>query len=401
MDNNKDKNQNQNGGKKAAAAAAIIIAACAVGGVLYSRSARKPEQPVTDPAVTAEKAAEETTETAAVTEEPVTEEFLIGLSDTELTDSVKKELEEINVKVPNYMSANDKTSSFITEYGFLYDDTAKNNVTVKDLVKKGYIEASDEVAEYTDILYIRASDLAKYAQNIDGTDEKLQIFTAYNSNAGYFVSNDFYSEGAMLTKEQYEELVLSYSFIHGEMHTPKRGDSEFDAILSAIGFGDECDVKHISCDNSYACVVLGSLSDTRIVKEFVLQKTDGKWQIAIDKLEESENPRYDVNMAFPKMELGLLPKYTIAEHGVLQNGFTKYETALVQLGMVKESDLPASYDCGADGFASMEFGDTKLLGWVNAENKLEFYPVSSTEEAIKYMLQFSDDPPVYILNFHN
>lgn len=390
------------GGKKAAAAGAVILVALLAGGIIYSKTAKRTEpQPGPDtPAVQTETAAEETT-ADAVTEEAVTEEFIIGLSDTVLTDEIKADLENINVRVLNYMDANEKDTSFITEYGFLYNDTIKDNVTVKDLVKQGYVEVGSDTAEYTDILYIRASDLAKYSSDIDENDDKLQIFTAYNSSEGYFISNDFYSDGVMLDKQQYEELVLSYSFTHGLVHTPKRGESEFDNIVSAISFGEEFDVKHLACDNSYACIVIGSLSDTRVVKEFVLVKKEGEWQIAIDKLEQSEDPRREVNMQFPKMELGLLPKYTIADHGALQNGFSKYEPSLVQLGLVKQEQLPASYDCGTDGFAYMEFGDTHLLGWVNAENKLEFYPVANTEEAIAYMLQFDDDPPVYILNFHN
>ncbi len=380
-----------------------IAAAVVVGCIIYSGISNKgggsefvPEEQGTE--ITTN---EETEGTETVTEEPVTEEIIVGLSDTVLTDDMKAELENINEKILNYISSNSKKTSFITEYGFLYDDTAKNNVTVKDLVKNGYVDASEDIVEYTDIIYVCASDVAKYAENIDANDTKLQVFTAYNSKDGYFVSNDFYSEGAMLEKSEYEELILSYSFAHGEVHTPKRGESEFENIMSAIGFGEDFDVKHLACDNNYACAVLGSLSDTRIVKEYVLTKQDGQWKVAIDKLEESEDPRKEVNMKFPKMELGLLPKYVIAQHGELQNGFSKYETALVQLGMVKKDELPATYDCGADGFTYMEFGDTKLLGRVNDEHKMEFVPVDSTEEAIANMLAYNDDPPVYIINFHN
>ncbi|MBQ6553836.1 MAG: hypothetical protein IJL89_01265 [Firmicutes bacterium] len=389
--------------KKAAGGiiAALAVAAAGIACVVYN--VKKPaEQP---------QPAGGVQETAAVTEveeEPATEgttveieELLIGLSDKPLTDEVKAQLEEVNAKLLNYISSNEKENSFITEYGFLFNDTKNNTVTLRDLKDAGVVDVSDDVADLTDILYVRASDIAPYAPNIDANDERLQLFTAFNNENGYFVSNDFYSEGALLQKSDYEQLMLSYSFIHGEVRNPKRGDADYEAIMKATGFEGEYDVKHIACDDSYAVAVVGSLEDTKVLKEYVLAKEDGKWKKAVDNLENSTNPRQEINMLYPKMELGLLPKYTIAKYGVLQNNFTDYDAALVKLGLVDEKDVPASYDCGTSGFAYMEYGDTKLVGCVNEQNKLEFYPVNSAEEAIAYMCQYNDDPPVFIIRFNN
>ena len=384
------------------AVAVIVIGAAAIGLAVAKKNAAVPPSenpPIEMPsgeAVTAEEQAEVTT-----IDFSEAEEFIVGLSDTDVTDELKEKLSAINVALENYLASRSREKCLITEYGFLYDDKAGNNITVKDLAASGDIQADEDILNYTDILYIRASDLAKYADNIDDADTKLQLFTAYNSSEGYFVSNDFYSEGAMLSQKDYESLVMSYKFTNGEVRNPKSGDVDYDGIIAATGISGLFDVKHIACDNKYGVAVIGSLEDTTDIKEYVCVLDNGKWTLGMEGLETSETPRYDVNMKYPNMELGLLPKYTIANYGNIQNGFSKYYDALVQLKLVKESDLPATYDCGASKFCYMEFGDTHLLGCVNLENKLEFYPVSSVEEAIAYMLKYDDDPPVFIINFHN
>ena len=390
--------------KKAAAGVFAALAVVVAGGACIAYNVNKKAEPDVPSAPQAVTAADET---AAAEEESVEgttaeiEELLIGLSDKPLTDEVKAQLEDVNAKLLNYIDSNERENSFITEYGFLFNDTKNNTVTLRDLADEGVVNVSDDVADLTDILYIKASDLAPYAPNIDANDERLQLFTAFNNEEGYFVSNDFYSEGALIQKSDYEQLILSYSFIHGDVKNPKRGDADYEAIMNAVNFDGEYDVKHMACDNSYAVAVVGSLDDTTVLKEYVLVKEDGKWKTAVDNLENSTNPRKEINMLYPKMELGLLPKYIIAKYGMLQNHFTDYDAALVKLGLVSESDVPASYDCGTSGFAYMEYGDTKLVGCVNEQNKLEFYPVNSVEEAIAYMCQYNDDPPVFIINFHN
>ena len=383
------------------AAAVIILGGAAIGAAVMKKSASAPppeSAPIELPA--GETVAETAAETTTI-DFSEAEEFIVGLSDKAITDELKGELSALNTMLDNYMASRSREKCLITEYGFLYDDKAGNNITVKDLVKNGDVQVSEDVMNYTDILYIRASDLAAYAKNIDENDNKLQLFTAYNSSDGYFVSNDMYSEGALISQKDYEALVMGYKFTNGEIRNPKRGDVDYDGIIDAVGVSGEFDVKHIACDNKYGVAVVGSLDDTKQVREYVCVLDNGKWTLGLDGLESSETPRYDVNMKYPNMELGLLPKYTIAKYGEIQNGFAKYEPALVKLGLVKEKDLPASYDCGVGKFLYMEFGQTRLIGCVGLENKLEFYPVSSVEEAIAYMLKYDDDPPVFIINFHN
>ena len=381
-----------------AAAAVIVVGAGAIAASVLNKG-KAPQTPETAPAVTQEELPEMPNPEEIDFDNA--DEVIVGLSDTELTDDMKASISDINAALDSYLAANKKNKNLITEYGFLYNTDENKNMTVKDLVDEGVINAEGDIVDYTDIIYIRACDLAAYADNIDENDESLQVFTAYNSKDGYFVSNDLYSEGATLSQKDYEALIMSYKFTHGEITNPKRGSTDYEGIMAATGFDGEYDVKHMACDDKYAVAVVGSLDDTTVVKEYVCVLDNGTWTLGMEGLEESDSPMYDVNMKYPTMELGLLPKYTIANYEKPKNHFTAYEAPLVQLKLIKEKDVPASYDCGTGKFAYMEFGDTKLIGCVNEENKLEFYPVNSVEEAIAYMLQYDDDPPVFIINFHN
>ena len=143
------------------------------------------------------------------------------------------------------------------------------------------------------------------------------------------------------------------------------------------------------------------MTEKNNIKQYVLTNKPGGWSVIMDGLESSLTPRYDVNRAYPDMELGLLPKYTIAEFGPIQTGFVKYEQSLISLGLITEDDMPEVYSCGAGKFAYIEMtSGKKLLGVVNDSNQLEFYEVGSTNEAISAMLQFQDVPPLFILHYN-
>ena len=264
------------------AVAVIVLGAAAIGITVAKKGQNMPpavNTPIASPAGETAAQSEQTENTTF--DMSGAEEFIVGLSDTDITDDLKSELSALNAVLDNYMASRSREKCLITEYGFLYDDKAGNNITVKDLVKSGEIEASEDVAKYTDLLYIRASDLARFAPNIDENDDRLQLFTAYNSSEGYFVSNDFYGEGALISQKDYESLVMGYKFTNGEIRNPKRGDFDFDSVIDAAGISGEFDVKHLACDNKYAVAVVGDLGDTKQIKEYVCVLENGKVFVAI------------------------------------------------------------------------------------------------------------------------
>lgn len=327
------------------------------------------------------------------------EEILIGLSDVDLSDEIKAKVEDIFVSVNEYYAKYHEKKKLVSAYGMLYSAETNAVVTASDLKEQGFFDGDDEIVKNIDILLMMPKDVAEYSENVDSSSDKLDIFVVFNSNIGYYVVNDDY-ESFVLEKSDYEKMVMSYSYINGQVRNPKRGDDDYNAIMNVINIDSKYDVKHIACDDKYAAVVVGSLNDTRIIKEYVLVN-DGGWQVAISQLEEKENVKVYVNSLYPKMELGILPKYEIANYGELKNGFSDYINALVKLGMITESDLPATYTCGVDKFAYIECGGKKLMGCINDENKLEFFEVKDLTEAIKLMLAYDQDPPVFILNFDN
>ena len=127
------------------AVAALVIGAAAIGAAVMSKNSPQPPAETTPMTSPAETPSETTT-----IDFSNAEEVIIGLSDTQLTDELKTQLADINAALENYMSSHKKDKDLLTEYGFLYSDTAGTNVTVKDLVKQGVIQADEETAEYTD-----------------------------------------------------------------------------------------------------------------------------------------------------------------------------------------------------------------------------------------------------------
>lgn len=327
------------------------------------------------------------------------EEILIGLSDVDLSDDIKTKVQDIFVKVNEYYVKNHSKKQLISAYGMLYSAEKNAAVTASDLKAEGFFDGDDEIINNIDILLMKPKDVAEYSENVDSSSDELDIFVVFNSNVGYYVVNDDY-EPFVLEKADYENMVMSYSYINGKIRNPKRGDDDYNAIMQVINFNGNYDVKHIACDDKYAVVVVGSLDDTKIIKEYLLENNDG-WQVVASDLEKIDNVKVYVNSLYPKMEVGIMPKYEIENYGELKNGFDGYLNALVQLGMITESDLPATYTCGVDKFVYVECGGKKLLGCTNDENKLEFFEVKDLTEAIKLMLAYNQDPPVFILNFEN
>lgn len=208
----------------------------------------------------------------------------------------------------------------------------------------------------------------------------------------------------MLTAQQYQQLVGMYSFEHGEIKNPKKGEDEYNAIIKASGVSGNIDVKHIACDNKYAVLVVGSLDDPTDIKEFAFLNDNGKWGIIANDLATVANAKQYMNERYPDMELGLLPIYNIKDYGTIVTGFDDYISSLVSLGMIKDGDMKqGAYECGAGNFVYIEPKATgkRLIGHVNSQNKLEFFEASSLEEAISIMLQKEKNPPVFILKFDN
>ncbi len=355
-----------------------------------------------------EQQLQEGTANTTVSIEVPTENPSAGVYEIKSTPSDEKADEALYAKIASLNTALDSyyknnSNKLLSVYGLMFSDEGDFTVSASTVAKAADIDLGQDIDDFADILYIKASDLENYeGMSVSSSSSNLlEPFTAYNSADGYIISSSKH-KGGIITREQYRSLLGSYATDHGTVRNPDDEDEDYldIAAVAATALKDgKHDIKYIACDDKYAVAVIGGLVNPDNIKEYVLTKKPGGWSIAMD-ITDSVYPRQEVNNTFPDMELGLLPKYTIAQFGDIKTGFDEYEQSLIKLGMITEEDLPETYSCGAGRFVYIELSSgKKLLGYVNDQNKLEFYEVKDTNQAISAMLQVHEAPPIFILRY--
>lgn len=379
--------------KMAAVSAFVIVAGITTGAGMYL---------INNSAGGNNGAVEQTQDSNVSVQKDGTENYKIGLSNFEPSDEQVSSMSTIAQGAGKYYADKVYTEGLLSQYGFLYSLSKENTVALNDIIAEGYATADKDVAAYTDVLLIRPVDYNAVIGS-QGGDKKLTVFVALNTKSGYLISGAE-TEPKMLTQEQYTQLIGKYSFEHGEIKNPKKGEDEYNAIMKAGGISGNIDVKHIACDDKYAVAVVGSLDDTTNVKEYAFLKDGGAWTLISNDLETAANAKQYINENYPDMELGLLPLYNIKDYGQIVTGFDDYVTSLESLGMIKSGDMSkGAYECGVGNFVYIEPVATgkRLIGHINSENKLEFFEAESLEDAIATMLKLEKNPPVFILKFNN
>lgn len=389
--------------KKIIAGSAAIVIVLAGAGIwqLSGHKAPNESKDVTTQTTSAEN--------ATVSVEVPTENVSAGIYEIKnvpdnapVDDALYARIATLNSAVKEYYKSGSK--SLLCMYGLMYSDVDNFTVSASKVLEKSGAQPIADIDNFADVLLIRPSDLSDYenAQLKNPDDTRLKPFTAYNSSIGYIISSHE-DKGAILTTDEYRQLLGSYSSDHGQVQNPAPSTEDYLDISACVAPEDgNYDIKYIACDEKYAIAVSGSLAHPQNIKQYLLLKKPGGWSVVMEGLESSLSPRYDINQVYPDMELGLLPKYTIAEYGEIKSGFPDFEQSLIKLGMITNEDMPEVYSCGTGRFAYIELtSGKKLLGIVNDQNKLEFYPVSNTNEAIAYMLKAQEKPPVFILHYEN
>ncbi len=333
---------------------------------------------------------------------PDTIEMQVGASDIALTDTNKAGLEKALDIAEDYFADNMEELRPVTEYGFLYSYKNKAEIAAADILSNKDTGLTEkEISELVDILYIRPSDLgAVTGQSVQEND--LTIFAVLNTKDGYYAISHS-TDPVVLTGQQYRDLILPYSFSHGDPRNPSRGDAENTAILTACNMLDY-DIKHLACDDKYA-VVVGNKTDapSEIKQKALMKNSDGNWRVICDSLEKEKDAVIYINENYPDMELGLMPIYNIADFGEID---TESMPAIIEnlksLGEITDEDAAGGYyACGCERFAYIECLATgkKLLGVIGSDGALQFNRTEDITSSISYMLQCQENPPVFILKF--
>lgn len=154
-----------------------------------------------------------------------TVDYKIGLSDFEPSDEQINSMITVAEGAQKYYDDKAVSDGFLSQFGFLYSLSKENTVSLSDIIADGYAKADDDITKNTDVLLIRPSDYNSVI-GAEGGEKDLSVFTALNTKNGYFLAG-VGVEPKMLTAQQYQQLVGMYSFEHGEIKNPKKGEDEY------------------------------------------------------------------------------------------------------------------------------------------------------------------------------
>lgn len=321
-------------------------------------------------------------------------EIAVGLSDIELNDELKNEMQNLVNTANTYLNENKYEKTLTSQYGLLYSYKDKINVMAADIVQNSNI--SKDILAEMDIIYAKPADVIS---SMEG--DELEIFLSVNSSSGYYVVSAS-GENAVYTEEEFKNILMKYAPVHGDVRNPQRGSDEHTAIIKTAELdGEDIDIKHIACDNKYAVVVGGSISNPAKIKEAALVKEESGWKVVNDRLSASESSYIDINAELPDMDLGLMPVYNIADFGAVDTSdMDSIANSLIELNMMTEADKETMYAAGCGRFAYIQLENGKrLVGYIGDDKKLEFNEADNITETITYMLKCEKNPPVFIARF--
>ncbi|MCD8090558.1 MAG: hypothetical protein LUD81_08075 [Clostridiales bacterium] len=383
------------------AVCAVIVCAIIIlilNGTLFNKNVDKDVSVV-------EEETEETTEKA--TEAAAEEDIDILVEPVELNEELYGYINTLNTSLRSYFDENYDSGKLLTVYGYMYDADTNMPVEAEDV----YGEDMPDVLKDVNLLYIKSGDF-DYIDGIDDmdididiTDEELSPFTSILTTEGYLISSDKYG-GGILSEDDYRTLIMRYNCAHGEIYTPEEDSSTYTIIYNMIAkeWGSDYtpDIKYMGFDDKYGVAVANVLESPTEFKEYLFTKSGSSWSIKSKQLASKENVKQFVNEKCPDMDLALLPYYNLAEYNDFRSDLYGYYEDIVsfeELG-VTENDLPAVYCLYSDNFLYYEFAEgKKVLGHIDDENKLTFYKVNSTDEAVAFMSSVTDNPPVFIIKF--
>jgi len=342
-------------------------------------------------------------ETVTVTENTDPEESVPAFDPEETVMS----LEEIYKMVNNVAEAAvdfyaqfSPFSLYITKYGYLYEYTANSYIKTEDLV--GLTGLDPKYAnESAYILYLKPSDLAGYRHLNVQPSEKLELFAAYETKEGFVIAS-VHNPGGILPREDMQKILEKYDFNHGEPRTPEYGGEEFQRIVAALVedalVEPDFDFRYLRADNKYAVAILSPKNDPTTVNQFILQKTNNKWNVVIFNYENYEKHRAVINARLVDLNLEMVLRDDLT---VLRKYFKQsYTDVIGRMKMnsaILSSDGAAVYQAGTNAFCYIIFESGKrFLGFYDDDGWV-MYNTESYEEAVDIMHSLQKWPPLVIL----
>ncbi len=329
-----------------------------------------------------------------------------GESATNGADDIDRQLEKVNDACEVYLAKNKETTTLLSLFSFLYDDTNQKYIDVKELKAQGCLRR-DFANEDIMVLYMKPSEFASYNElNVTKGDE-LTVFCAVETGDTVRIRN-YQEEGGTLPLSEFKKVVLSYNQVHGDIVTPEKDGPDYNAILKGVhDFENKSNtrkysIRYMRQDGTYAVVVFSDEKNVSEVKEHILKKKNDVWEVVSGNLQDSESSRTEINAQYPDFDITMLPPYDLSKYrDKLSPDSDAIINAMLSSGLlIEKSDLPVTYCCRTDQFLYVTFeSGKKFLGFFNKDGVWDFYPPKDYEEAVKYMLKLSGEKivPAFII----
>lgn len=320
----------------------------------------------------------------------------------EVLDSIWIGVDDVAAAAQSYYSEFFSKTRLISKNGYLYNKAADTLIDVNYLCDSELLDSQYRNGDY-EILLLYGSDVARYSKlSIKESDRDFAVFVAYHydKSGQYFIASSK-STGGILEAQEYQELLRGYCQDHGSVNRLLPNTTEYDRILTFIKMYeskfDQYYVRSILMDGKYAFVTLSPQISTADVKQYILMKENGLWEVVMDKLESEPRLIVAVNKKIPDFNISLLPKYSLYDYkNRMKTGFTDIITLMIEEELIEKPD-EISYLAGTDQYC---YGTTtageKYLFQQKGE-QWSIFGVSSGDEAERRMAEQNKDAPVFIV----
>jgi len=288
-------------------------------------------------------------------------------------------------------------SVFVTNRGYLYNNSEKIFVTIHDIEKTKILES---IPDGILLLYLRTADLAGYSGLDIIQSQNLVIFAAYEIADGFVLKSEN-NGGGVLPREDLSRVLAKYESDNGAIRKIEKDSDDYNQISMLIGNlyngRDSFNFHYLYKDDVYCVAVTSSVANPNIINGHILYLENDTWYPGFWHYETHEKPKAAVNAQFTDLNLELVPEWSLVPANTLRTNYPELIRLLRQNGMIS-ADETVTLQSGTDEFCYIETeSGLKYIGFLNQNGKWDISKITSYEQAVRFLENAAETPPLYIL----
>ncbi len=292
-------------------------------------------------------------------------------------------------------------SKVITKNGYMYNLSRNRQVDTYYLVEEGYLN-NKYINSGCSILLLSSSDVKNLnGIALSGSDSGLTVFSALKvpDEDKYIISSSY--GGGEISSADYNSILAKYNQNHGGISRLYPDSYEYNRIVSFInmheGKYEQYFVRNIRLDGKYAVATLSPVSDSGIIRQYILKLSNGIWEVVCTGLEKEPRLEVAVNKQLPDFNLSLLPQWSIYD---FKNSINIYKNDVLilmsQRGIITGSG-DIEYICGASNYYYIVLkNQVKYLARYNSTT-WEYIQVASNYDAEDKLSGYGNNMPLFII----